>query len=290
MADATCMQPQWTQAKEFLEDVRNKSSQCSHSGAIRQCYFALISTIRGMCRQWADIEKGTDCLQFTALRLKTVSSINKRQDDVIDALVSFFEHALPAPGGIVNATNIAIPNVPKSTVDSVATPNMVYGNDPSPNMAYGNAPNPNMPYGNVPNPKMALGNVPTARTVPIPGMAYGIVPNPNMAYGNIPTVPNPSIAYGIVLNLNMAYGNIPTVSNPSMAYVSSPNIYGMVLNPSVANGNVPNATFLKTVIVPEAVKSTEPAKPVQMVNLRAHNLSLKRYEKIWSHNPHKEAN
>lgn len=197
MADATCMQPQWRQAKEFLEDVRNKSSQCSHSGAIRPCYFALISTIRGMCRQWADIEKGTDCPQFTALRLKTVSSINKQQDDVIDALVSFYEHALPAPGGIVNATNIAIPNVAKSTVASVAAPNMTYGNAPSPNMAYGNIP-----------------------TVPYPSMAYRNVPNSSIAYGNVPAVPIPSIAYGIVPNLNMAYGIVPTVSNPSMAYVS----------------------------------------------------------------------
>lgn len=94
-----------------------------------------------MCRYWADIEKGTECPKFTALRLKTVSSINKRQDDVIDT-----------PGGIVTATNIINSNdLGAGTITNIAN-----GNVPNPNI---NVLNANFVYGNVPNPNVAGGNV-----------------------------------------------------------------------------------------------------------------------------------
>lgn len=96
------MRPQWTEAKDFLENVRKEASECGRPGASRSCYYNVISSIRAECRYWAAIEHETNCPEFAKLRMKAVSWINKQRDVVIDALVRFFERDLPGPDGNAN--------------------------------------------------------------------------------------------------------------------------------------------------------------------------------------------
>lgn len=100
IAVATCMQPQWTQAKGFLEDVRTKAKHCVDVDQTLPCYFEIITSIKTICRYWGSIEKQAECSSFTALRMKTVSWFNRNQPLLIDALVSF-----PAPALDVNSAN-----------------------------------------------------------------------------------------------------------------------------------------------------------------------------------------
>lgn len=91
---ATCMKDLLITAKDFLEDVHKRSSECSHSGSVRPCFLTLIASIRSQGRYWTEIESNSQCENPTvsAVRKSTVAWVNKRRDDVIDALVSFAEH------------------------------------------------------------------------------------------------------------------------------------------------------------------------------------------------------